>query len=57
MGHAEFVNPLGVRIDVDVSFAHISPKLCFNCNCNQVLDLLDGHRARRSVVLELIALL
>jgi len=55
--HAECINPLGVWLGVEVIFARISPKLCLDCMCNQVLDLFDGRRARRPVVLELTSLL
>ena len=56
-GHAQCINPLGVRLGVKVSFAHFSSKLYLNCICSQVLDLLAGHQAWRPVVLELTAFL
>jgi len=55
--HAQCVKPLGVRLGVEVNFAHISPKLCLDCIYNQVLDFLNGHQTKRLVVLELSTLL
>ena len=57
MGHAEWINPLGVKLGVEVSFAHISSKLSLDRICNQVSNLFDGHQARRPIVLELTSLL
>ena len=50
--HVECVNYHSVRLGVEVSFAHISLKLCFDCICNQILDLLNGYRAMKPIVLE-----
>ena len=55
MGHAECINPLGVRLGVEVSFAYITSKLCIDCICNQILDFLNTHQANRLVAFELIA--
>jgi len=41
IGHAERINPLGVRLGEEVSFARTSPKLCLNCICYQVLYLFN----------------
>ena len=57
MRHVECINPLGVRLGVEVSSAHISPKLGLDCMGNQVSDLLHDLRARRPVILELTAFL
>ena len=43
MGHVECINPLGVRLSVEVSFAHTSPMLYLDGICNQILNLFDGH--------------
>ena len=43
MGHAECINPLGVRFCAEVSPTDTSPKLHLDRVCNQVLDLFDGH--------------
>jgi len=53
MGNEKCVNSLSVRLGVEVSFALVSPKLCFDCICNPVLDLFDSQRARRPIILEL----
>jgi len=41
--HADCIDPLGVRLGVEVSFARIFPKLYLDCIYNQVLNLFDGH--------------
>ena len=41
--HVECLNPFGVRLGVEVSFAHTSPKLYLDCICSQVLDLFDDY--------------
>ena len=56
-GHVECIDPLGVRLGVQVSLTRISTQLYLDCVCNQVLDLLDGHKVWRPTILEFTALL
>jgi len=44
-GHVECINPLSVRLGVELSFAGMSSKLCLDCISNQVLDLSNGHHS------------
>ena len=51
-GHVEYINPLGVRLGVEVSLARTSTLLYLNCICNQVLDLVDDHQVWRPTILK-----
>ena len=42
-GHVESINPLGVRLGIEVTLVRTCPKLYLNYICNQVLNLLDRH--------------
>ena len=44
-GHVEHINPVGVRLSVEVSLVRTFAQLYLDCICNQVLDLFDGNRA------------
>jgi len=53
----ECVNPFGVKLGIVVRYTHLSPKLYLKYIYNQVLDLFNGRRACRPVVLKLTVLL
>jgi len=43
--HAEHINPLSIRLGIEVSLVSTFTKLYLDCIRNKVLDLLDGHYA------------
>ena len=43
IGHVECINPVGVRLGVEVSLACTFIRLYLDCICDQVMDLLDRH--------------
>ena len=54
--HEEHKDSLAVRLGVEVSLVRTSTQYLDRI-CNQVLDLLDDHQARRPTILEFTALL
>ena len=56
-GHVERIDPVVVRLGVEVSLSRTSTQLYFDCIYNQVLNLLGDHQAWRPTILEFAALL